>query len=1032
LADPVITEFMASNKTTLADDDGEYSDWVEIHNPDAAPVSLARWSLTDNAKKKTKWQFPAVVIPPDGYLVVFASGKDRSDPARPLHTSFKLSADNSYLGLIKPDGITAATEFSPSYPPQAADISYGLTQPTDPAESPRLGYFRTPTPGARNGGLATLTLPEQVTFSAPPGLFRDSLTLTLSGADPGQKIRFVIAPPSAAGAAVPEPTAESPEYAGPIVLTSSAIVRAAVFSDDDSVHGVAQTAQFVQLASAGDQRLDTFASQLPLLVIDDHGAGPLEKDGIDHPAWIYGFAPDADGISSLASAPAFAVPLTFTVHGSSSATFPKKSFGLKLKTTLGTKQAVAPFGLPAFDKWQLIGPWNFDPSFIRAAYVYALSNRIGRWAPRTRFAEVFFNHNGDSLDGADYAGIYVLTDKVEIDPQRVNLASLTPADVAAPAVTGGYLLKIDQPDATHYSWSTNRGFPDTAGYQFSQILVDTPSGDVLAPAQRDYIRGYVQTMEDALYADLASGWATRSHLNYLDRDSWIDFHLINIFVRNVDMLQLSTYLTKDRGGKLTAGPVWDFDRSMGSADPRTADWDRWSDASTFDYWNFGWWGVLAHDPDYMQAWIDRWQALRNSQFSDQNLAGLADSLGAQIGPEAAARDAARWPDDASRYGDIYGGEISRIKDWITHRAQWIDAQFVPAPIVTGDDVTHTVFPAPGVQIAYTLDGTDPRQSGGGMAATATLTSNPVTVPATANLRVRSYRDGPAAFPGSPWSSLVIRPDPSFLPPSTSRLANLSARAVVTSGDSILIGGVVVTGAPEKRLLVRAVGPGLSDLGINRPLPDPILRLVNHAGLELARNEGWEKDPEAGELPVLAATVGAFPLAAGSRDAALVARLPAGVYSLQVSSASQQPGIALIELYELDQGGRTINLSARGPVRAGNGLLIGGLVISGSATKRVLVRAVGPTLATLGVSQPLADPVLTLYSGSEVVTSNDDWGTGDRIAIAGAATAVGAFALPDDSKDSALLVTLSSGVYSVLVSSKDGKQGVALVEIYEVP
>src|SRR5262245_43398563 len=88
-AAPVITEFMASNKTTLTDRDGSYSDWVEIHNPDTEPVSLAGWYLTDNATKKTKWQFPAVTIPAGGYLLVFADDKNRADPAEP-HTNFSL------------------------------------------------------------------------------------------------------------------------------------------------------------------------------------------------------------------------------------------------------------------------------------------------------------------------------------------------------------------------------------------------------------------------------------------------------------------------------------------------------------------------------------------------------------------------------------------------------------------------------------------------------------------------------------------------------------------------------------------------------------------------------------------------------------------------------------------------------------------------------------------------------------------------------------------------------------------------------
>ena len=112
-ADPLITEFMASNSTALADDDRDFPDWIELYNPDATAVNLNGWYLTDNATNKKKWTFPAVTIAPQGFLVVFASGKDRRDPAKTLHTSFSLNADGEYLALVHPDGTTFATEFAP-------------------------------------------------------------------------------------------------------------------------------------------------------------------------------------------------------------------------------------------------------------------------------------------------------------------------------------------------------------------------------------------------------------------------------------------------------------------------------------------------------------------------------------------------------------------------------------------------------------------------------------------------------------------------------------------------------------------------------------------------------------------------------------------------------------------------------------------------------------------------------------------------------------------------------------------------------
>jgi hypothetical protein len=142
-----ISEFMASNVSTLADEDGQYNDWIEIRNTGDAAGNLAGYRLTDNAAQVSQWTFPSVSVPAGGHLVVFASGKDRTDPAGPyLHTNFSLNADGEYLALVAPDG-TKKSEFSPRFPGQEADVSYG----TDYAAAGQpLRYFATPTPGAAN------------------------------------------------------------------------------------------------------------------------------------------------------------------------------------------------------------------------------------------------------------------------------------------------------------------------------------------------------------------------------------------------------------------------------------------------------------------------------------------------------------------------------------------------------------------------------------------------------------------------------------------------------------------------------------------------------------------------------------------------------------------------------------------------------------------------------------------------------------------------------------------------------------------
>lgn len=123
-ADVVISEFMARNTKTIADEDGNYPDWIELHNVSGTNINLEGWYLTDNTNQLTKWRFPATNLPPNGYLIVFASGKNRAVPGLPLHTSFQLAGDGEYLALVRPD-LSIATDFYPTFPSQYDDISFG-------------------------------------------------------------------------------------------------------------------------------------------------------------------------------------------------------------------------------------------------------------------------------------------------------------------------------------------------------------------------------------------------------------------------------------------------------------------------------------------------------------------------------------------------------------------------------------------------------------------------------------------------------------------------------------------------------------------------------------------------------------------------------------------------------------------------------------------------------------------------------------------------------------------------------------------
>jgi len=1023
---PVINELMASNASTLADEDRDFSDWLELYNPAADAVNLSGWYLTDSASNRTKWQFPAVSLPAGGYLVIFASNKDRRDPTRELHTNFALSADGEYLGLIMPDGVTVASEYAPAFPAQSAGTTYGLA-----AETLTPAYLSKPTPGAPNGPGGNATIREIVTFSQEPGAFTQPFSLELFGSAPGQHIRYAATPPSSAGAQIAEPTEASPRFTTPLVVGAPMLIRAAVFSDDLSTRGRSSTVHFFQIDPAGPQNISAFSSALPVWVIDQHGLGDLAKPDGDRSAWLHGFAPQPTGEPTFAVPSNLATPMMMSVRGSSSANFPKSSYNIDLYDALGKKTSRSLLDLPASDEWALIGAWLYDPSHIRNSIVYELSNRMGRWAPRTRPVEVFLNADDGALDTSDHAGIYQLTDKIKVAPDRVAIASMSTRATDASEITGGYILKIDNPDDNEYSWTTDNGLHvDT----LSSVVVSSPKADKLSPAQRGYIRNYVQKMENALQADQASGWATRTYLDFLDRSSWVDHHILNTFAANPDAFERSAYFHKDRGGKIVAGPVWDFDRALGSHwDERSFAWDVWFGEGAVQVWEFGWWGIIATDPEFMQAWVDRWHSLRRGVLADESLTSLTDRLAKEVGSAAAGRDAARWPDNVSLTDGTHAGEISHLKNWLVQRARWIDSQFRSAPTVASSGNTLTLVVPAGARIAYTLDGSDPRSLGGDLAPNALLSESSVTVPTSANLQARSYRPELAGtFPGSPWSAAVGGPASTPLSPA-SRLSHLSIRATVGSGESALIAGIMIADTTGKSYLSRAIGPGLAAFGAAGYVPDPLLSILSGSGGELARNNDWRSSVDPAVLTRSARTVGAFPLSEDSADSALVSELPAGGYTVQIATTGGQPGIGLLELYELDTLGRTANLSTRATVGTGDQLIIGGFVVHGTAHKRMLIRAVGPGLAAFGVAGTLPDPVLSLYSGGELVATNDRWSENASAgAIVAAAKRVRAFELGAGSEDAALLITVPPGAHTVEVRGKGDATGLALLEIYEVP
>ncbi|MES2706045.1 MAG: lamin tail domain-containing protein [Verrucomicrobiota bacterium] len=951
-ADLVISEFMASNKKSVTDEDGDHSDWIEIKNTSATAADLTGWSLTDEAVNPRKWLFPAVSIPANSQIVVFASGKDRAAAGQNPHTNFSLAIGGEYLALVRPDS-TASTEWAPAFPLQYVDTSYGLSTnvleetwvressslkafvPADTALIPQwrgagfndtawtsgtfgvgyvnsgtnpeinvnfgsasatpmsgtgrhsyirvpftvadpalvqslklrvnyddgfvawvngtrvansagaptsdpisptalvanhgaagfedfvlpaaavtsltaganvlaiegmnttvassdafltaqllavltsagtgeTGYFATATPGLPNGGVNSLQLPVSVTPSRASGTFSAPFSLTLAAEEAGQEIRYILADPAGSpGAGIAEPAANSTLYTGPIAISASKLLRAAVFKGGQ--RGRTLTAEYLLLeTAAGSNNTSSFTSILPVMVMDDHGGGqPVDSgSGTFTASMLHLFQP-VDGVTRLAdAATGSAIADVFSragarVRGSSSAGFAKKSYGLETWTEKNEDEDIPLLGMAADSDWILNGPFLFDDTYIHNAYAYEISRRLGRWAPRTRPVELFFNQNGGKLDFSDYAGIYILTEKIKSNSDRLDIASLEPGDTAGEALTGGYIFKIDRADSGEVSWTINNSsfglgtLPNTESGQ-SLVIVE-PDPDTDAPEQISYLQNTaIKPFNDTLFRERAAGFSTRTYRDLIDSGSFVDHHIVNTIAMNVDALRLSAFYFKDRGAKISAGPVWDFDRALGSDDGRDSNPSSWNSIEYF--FDRDWWGGLFRDPQFVQDWVDRWWMLRQpgQPLATDVLRTLADQMGAEIGNVAGARDAARWSDNAAA-GGVYLNEITAMKTWMNSRVAFIDGK-APSPPATataaGTVPAGTAVTITGAgTIRYTLDGTDPRPFGGATPGTNTAYTGPVAINSTTVLTARrqsSFTPFPSGAASISWSAPLRR------------------------------------------------------------------------------------------------------------------------------------------------------------------------------------------------------------------------------------------------------------------------------------
>jgi hypothetical protein len=388
----------------------------------------------------------------------------------------------------------------------------------------------------------------------------------------------------------------------------------------------------------------------------------------------------------------------------------KKSYGIETRDDSGNGIDLEVGGFPAESDWVLMGDVFraydniiFDPTLMHHYVGYELSRRMGEYSSRSKFVELEVN--------GVYLGIYILMEKLKRGPDRIDIKKLEAADTDTSAITGGYILKIDKTagsDVIGYhpsdyylnNWDDDLRYTEYNSFRskydiFRQLMTSSPYGppnnsnkyletyflyeypkaDAINAVQKTYIQNYMNSFETALLTDDFNS-DKRTYTDYIDRKSFIDYFIITEVCGNIDAYRLSTYMSKDRGGKLKMGPVWDLNIGYNLQDRVPFnDWIiNYNTYVTNDAWMLPfWWIRLMEDPQFRSELKTRWTGLRANVLSTQNVLSLtnetADYL---IVNNAIKRNYTKW----TGITVDYPGSVSAMTTWLRNRLEWMDSRIM--------------------------------------------------------------------------------------------------------------------------------------------------------------------------------------------------------------------------------------------------------------------------------------------------------------------------------------------------------------------
>lgn len=618
------------------------------------------------------------------------------------------------------------------------------------------GFFSLPTPGEANPATNT-PVPVSphagsVAISEASGVKNAEVTVNLTGELPGAAIHYTLD-----GS---DPTPADPRYDNPLTFSSPTRLRARAFFPD-KLPGPLALADYSFLAPS----LRDYLSEVPVIVIDNFGAGPYPNKGrsndgrdvvqIPRQANVMSiFTPSGDNQPFL-NPPMLQSRTGCRVRGSSSSTFPRKSLSVEFRDEQNEDHDLTPFGFPPEADWVLNAPNPvFDRSLLHNTVAFGIADMMGAHAPGNQMVVVFQNTDGGRVTASDLAGVYLFSEKIERNRMGVDFPKLN-----GDGSEGGWMLKIDRmeaipeglpvttlqpnfhapgpngileiPDDQQNSGGT-QSVDDLSEFYHSYLNFDSPGSYEILPNQRARIQESTRAMDAAV-------WAGRFH-EHLDLESWARNFAVHNLAKNQDAHVLSTFLYQENPDALIKmGPVWDFDRAF--------TWKGGARDTPFWAADRDWYPGLFQDADFRQTLQDLWQETRRERARNARLRDLVEQSAAGLRPDQVAASGLAYATWQNRVIEMTG--------WLTDRANFLDQRYEPLPTVSPESglfveaFSVSLSPSDGGTVYYTTGGRDLRASGGGLAASARAAPPLLEVTSRTTLIARTRE-------GNRWSGPVSR------------------------------------------------------------------------------------------------------------------------------------------------------------------------------------------------------------------------------------------------------------------------------------